>query len=225
MTVTCLDPPVDVIPLGGDTIKAVGTEKDAPLRPSPWHKIAHSLSEAPSPTGTPGGARRASQSSPLATGAEATPEQTPPVAALSTSQALRDWEALLAHPESDAKRHHLVHVPANSCAATPTGVVPKLAAERDKDGHIEYKLKLIDPSPERFERLVTQMLWRLKQGRGEAIYELGLAGEFLKLFKRLEADVRRRRHGHRLDPPRDGSLVADSGADGSGHRRHSHDSA
>jgi hypothetical protein len=53
----------------------------------------------------------------------------------------------------------------------------KLAAERDKEGHIEYKLKLIDPSPERFERLVTQMMWRLKQGKNEAIYELGLAGE------------------------------------------------
>ena len=51
-----------------------------------------------------------------------------------------------------------------------------MAAERDKDGHIEYKLKLIDPTPERFDKLVTQMLWRLKQGRNEAIYELGLAG-------------------------------------------------
>ena len=30
----------------------------------------------------------------------------------------------------------------------------KLVAERDREGHIEYKLKLIDPSPERFERLV-----------------------------------------------------------------------
>lgn len=54
---------------------------------------------------------------------------------------------------------------------------PKLAAERDKEGHIEYKLKLIDPSPERFGKLVTQMMWRLKQGKNEAIYELGLAGK------------------------------------------------
>jgi GTPase len=53
---------------------------------------------------------------------------------------------------------------------------PKLAAERDKEGHIEYKLKLIDPSPERFGKLVTQMMWRLKQGKNEAIYEIGLAG-------------------------------------------------
>lgn len=43
-------------------------------------------------------------------------------------------------------------------------------------GFIEYKLKLINPTVERFERLVTQMMWRLKQGKNEAIYELGLAG-------------------------------------------------
>ena len=61
---------------------------------------------------------------------------------------------------------------------------PRLSAERDHAGHIEYKLKLIDPSPDRLERLVTQMLWRLKEGRGEAIYEIGLAGEssMLKSF-------------------------------------------
>lgn len=59
----------------------------------------------------------------------------------------------------------------------PSAGTPKLAAERDKEGHIEYKLKLIEPSQERFERLVTQMMWRLKQGRNEAIYELGLADD------------------------------------------------
>jgi GTPase len=59
---------------------------------------------------------------------------------------------------------------------------PKLAAERDKEGHIEYKLKLIDPSPERFGKLVTQMMWRLKQGKNEAIYEIGLAGESSNLL-------------------------------------------
>jgi GTPase len=81
--------------------------------------------------------------------------------------------------------------------------VPKLAAERDKDGHIEYKLKLIDPTPERFERLVTQMMWRLKQGRNEAIYEIGLAGEwYLRSGPFLDesADHRRRRHGDWTHP-------------------------
>ena len=42
------------------------------------------------------------------------------------------------------------------------------------DGNIEYKLKLVTPSPSRFEHLVTQMKWRLREGHGEAIYELGV---------------------------------------------------
>lgn len=41
-------------------------------------------------------------------------------------------------------------------------------------GHIEYKLKLISPSPSRLEHLTTQMKWRLREGRGQAIYELGV---------------------------------------------------
>ena len=41
-------------------------------------------------------------------------------------------------------------------------------------GNIEYKLKLIDPSPARLERLVTQMKWRLQEGLGEAIYQIGV---------------------------------------------------
>lgn len=42
-------------------------------------------------------------------------------------------------------------------------------------GNIEYKLKLIDPSSLRFEHLVTQMKWRLREGHGEAVYEIGVA--------------------------------------------------
>lgn len=42
-----------------------------------------------------------------------------------------------------------------------------------EQGNIEYKLKLINPSSQRFEHLVTQMKWRLKEGQGEAIYQIG----------------------------------------------------
>lgn len=111
-----------------------------------------------------------------------------------SSSALREWDRLLSS-SSDVKRHQLVHPSssphlrhANSTSSLGSRHAqhhspgpPKLAAERDKDGHIEYKLKLIDPTPERFDKLVTQMLWRLKQGRNEAIYELGLAGELYSL--------------------------------------------
>ncbi|XP_026298284.1 GTP-binding protein 2 isoform X2 [Apis mellifera] len=43
-----------------------------------------------------------------------------------------------------------------------------------EQGNIEYKLKLINPSSQRFEHLVTQMKWRLREGHGEAIYQIGV---------------------------------------------------
>ncbi|XP_022081456.1 GTP-binding protein 2-like [Acanthaster planci] len=43
-----------------------------------------------------------------------------------------------------------------------------------EEGNIEYKLKLVSPSHSRFEHLVTQMKWRLREGQGEAIYEIGV---------------------------------------------------
>ncbi|KAH7639080.1 gtp-binding protein 2-like protein [Dermatophagoides farinae] len=43
-----------------------------------------------------------------------------------------------------------------------------------EQGNVEYKLKLINPSPNRLEHLVTQMKWRLEEGDGEAIYEIGV---------------------------------------------------
>lgn len=42
-------------------------------------------------------------------------------------------------------------------------------------GNIEYKLKLVNPTKQRFEHLVTQMKWRLREGQGEAIYEIGVS--------------------------------------------------
>mmetsp|Transcript_45150 Transcript_45150/g.113152 ORF Transcript_45150/g.113152 Transcript_45150/m.113152 type:complete len:632 (-) Transcript_45150:431-2326(-) len=43
-----------------------------------------------------------------------------------------------------------------------------------QEGNVEYKLMLLSPSEERLEHLVTQMLWRLAEGQGEAIYEIGV---------------------------------------------------
>lgn len=33
------------------------------------------------------------------------------------------------------------------------------------EGNIEYKLKLVNPTQSRFEHLVTQLNWRLREGR------------------------------------------------------------
>lgn len=43
-----------------------------------------------------------------------------------------------------------------------------------QQGNIEYKLKLVNPTSQRLEHLVTQMKWRLREGQGEAIYEIGV---------------------------------------------------
>lgn len=44
-------------------------------------------------------------------------------------------------------------------------------------GNIEYKLKLISPSAVRFEQLVTQLKYRIAEGGGQAIYEIGVADD------------------------------------------------
>ncbi|GAV07272.1 hypothetical protein RvY_17131 [Ramazzottius varieornatus] len=41
-------------------------------------------------------------------------------------------------------------------------------------GNIEYKLKLIPVNETRLQHLTTQLKWRLKEGFGEAIYEVGV---------------------------------------------------
>ncbi|KAK5810168.1 hypothetical protein F5H01DRAFT_36520 [Linnemannia elongata] len=58
-----------------------------------------------------------------------------------------------------------------------------LPPEVDIEGNIEYKLKLIATAPDRFEHLVTQLKWRLSEGHGSAIYEIGVAddGSFVGL--------------------------------------------
>ncbi|CAI5453385.1 unnamed protein product [Caenorhabditis angaria] len=41
-------------------------------------------------------------------------------------------------------------------------------------GNIEYKAKLVNPTTSRIQHLITQMKWRLREGQGEAIYEVGV---------------------------------------------------
>ncbi|CAL8255984.1 unnamed protein product [Lota lota] len=55
----------------------------------------------------------------------------------------------------------------------PSHNPPYLPPEAE-EGNIEYKLKLINPTQYRFEHLATQMKWRLQEGRGEAVYQIGV---------------------------------------------------
>ncbi len=53
--------------------------------------------------------------------------------------------------------------------------MPDVLEPEPQEGKIEYKLKLVNLSPSRFNHLVTQMKWRLAEGEGEAVYELGVS--------------------------------------------------
>ncbi|XP_068423906.1 GTP-binding protein 2 isoform X2 [Clinocottus analis] len=55
----------------------------------------------------------------------------------------------------------------------PSNNIPYLPPEAE-EGNIEYKLKLVNTTQYRFEHLATQMKWRLQEGRGEAVYQIGV---------------------------------------------------
>lgn len=78
------------------------------------------------------------------------------------------WDNLISSPPSPSPRH------SPSPLSIELELIPRLVPEAD-DGNVEYKLQLLDPSPARFARLVTQMKWRLLEGGGQAYYELGVA--------------------------------------------------
>ena len=82
-------------------------------------------------------------------------------------------------------------------AVSPSSLPPEV-----ESGNVEYKLKLVNPSDSRFEHLVTQMKWRLQEGGGEAIYEIGVKdcgdlegleddelGESLETLRRMAAKL------------------------------------
>ncbi|TNN37028.1 GTP-binding protein 2 [Liparis tanakae] len=68
---------------------------------------------------------------------------------------------------------------------TPPPFFPPEAEE----GNIEYKLKLVNPTQYRFEHLATQLKWRLQEGRGEAVYQIGVEDNGL-LVGLTEADMK-----------------------------------
>lgn len=55
-------------------------------------------------------------------------------------------------------------------------MVSKLGKERE-DGSVEYKLKVVEVDGDRLENLATQMKYRVLEGGGEAIYEVGVTDD------------------------------------------------
>lgn len=50
-------------------------------------------------------------------------------------------------------------------------------------------MKLVNPTQYRFEHLATQLKWRLQEGRGEAVYQIGVEDNGL-LVGLTEADMK-----------------------------------
>lgn len=64
-----------------------------------------------------------------------------------------------------------------------------LAPEEDRSGNVEYKLQILPLCAERFERLVTQMQWRIMEGGGACVYKIGVEDDG-RLAGISQADMR-----------------------------------
>ncbi|KAL0959097.1 hypothetical protein HGRIS_014395 [Hohenbuehelia grisea] len=88
------------------------------------------------------------------------------------------WDSLISTPPDSSAPSRQSPSPLGTSVTTSSSLapmgVPKLVPEME-EGNIEYKLQLLNPSPARFARLVTQLKWRLLEGGGQAYYELGVA--------------------------------------------------
>lgn len=52
-------------------------------------------------------------------------------------------------------------------------IQPKLLQE-DDNGNIEYKIHIINLDTNRYNKLLTQMAWRIQEGRGTCYYYIGI---------------------------------------------------
>lgn len=107
---------------------------------------------------------------------------------------MSDPEDPLTMPQAKDLLSLLADVPfSSSLRPSPADIDEDHIEPEPQEGNMEYKLKLIDPSPSRFQHLVTQMKWRLAEGNGEALYVIGVEDDgFLTGLQEdeLEASLR-----------------------------------
>ena len=84
------------------------------------------------------------------------------------SQQVAGNETSFAH--SDIFRVKSINLKKNHAAVK---VMSQLDPEEDDTGNVEYKFQILPTSKDRFDRLVTQLNWRLTEGGGTCVYELG----------------------------------------------------
>ncbi|KAK0544711.1 hypothetical protein OC846_005240 [Tilletia horrida] len=124
----------------------------SPRMPSPWtSRLSTSLDRTPSP---------------LSLSSNSAADQPGTSRSRRNTSASTTTTAVIQTPQE----HHAILL--NSQQHSPS--LAPLNPEQDTIGNIEYKLKLLPPTRDRFNRLVTQLKWRLLQGGGMAIYEVGV---------------------------------------------------
>ncbi|KAM0792368.1 hypothetical protein ACM66B_005048 [Microbotryomycetes sp. NB124-2] len=160
---------------------------ESPRQPSPWYMLSTSASsQAPSPLSlatTPSTTSSAPGTPPLISHHHQDKHSTSHhgetmirAGLASSHSTLFDPSAVAvatAEPKIDSMFDHA------GCdevfdLADDLGGIGMIDPEVDKTGHIEYKLKLPTPNtPYRLAKLITQLKWRLIEGGGSALYELG----------------------------------------------------
>ena len=65
----------------------------------------------------------------------------------------------------------------NGSGSTKLPLPTHLPPENDAEGNVEYKSTLVNPSANRLQHLSTQMKWRLQEGGGQALYEIGVGDD------------------------------------------------
>ncbi|KAG8983768.1 hypothetical protein FRB93_007048 [Tulasnella sp. JGI-2019a] len=159
------------------------TDSESPRMPSPWE----ALSVAPSPAPSPLMLSAFATSNNSATALTDDTNLIDPGAIPDTRHDITNDRKYL----DVARASAIAPSGLSSSSTSPNNAFPKLAPEVE-EGNVEYKLKLIDPSPSRFARLVTQLKYRLLEGGGQALYEIGVSdfGDLVGLSRNdLEASL------------------------------------
>lgn len=85
------------------------------------------------------------------------------------------WEAIISNSGAGSPSSLLRLVPEAEEVRLQRTCIPASLNLTILQGNCEYKLQLLSPSPSRLARLITQLKWRLLEGGGQALYQIGVA--------------------------------------------------
>ncbi|GAA5837633.1 hypothetical protein JCM9279_006814 [Rhodotorula babjevae] len=153
------------------------TYSESPRLPSPWlSRSSGGTTPSPLALATPDSSRSPSSAS-TATSSSSSPgrRRRSSLEEIELLDGLAEDFDVLSLARGATAKLAPVHEPALEEITVREVGMETLEPEVDHQGHIEYKLKLLTPtSLHRLEKLRTQLKWRLVEGGGVAVYELGV---------------------------------------------------